>query len=533
MKFFQLINLISSLDIHFKKKDMKKGNFIFSMVVILLMGFNPSSNTFKFTIGQATKTGRITGSIIGKFGDNILILSRTNRGLWFNKMKGTKFIKSAKLNLKYKKKKMFYRGTFIKNKKLYILSSFYNSKAHKDYYFYKEFDVKSMKEMGDLVLIEDVPIKSKARLGNIFVAHSNDSTKTLLMLVHPDKGKKKQEIIFVVLNKDMSVLWKKKSYLKYLDKEFKITSKSVDNKGNVYIAGKKYFKKSSRKSVPYKYHIVIFNKDADDFNDIEINLKKYYINDMVLTIADNGDIVFAGFYSPDKSWTVDGSFYLRLDGKTHEAISDNYKEFTSSFITKGFSERTKKKAKRKEKKGKNIQFYKYDLSDMVMRTDGGIILIAEQYYVVVYTTTSVNGAMYTHYEYYYNDIIIVNIDNKGNIVWNSKISKFQSSGTTSHLSYIMGVYNNNLYFVINDNPKNRLIKESSHHRDYGGGRNADLVAFTVNPAGKVNKEFVKNTKPFKFLMCPKMSYFDTENGAFYLTGWYPRKTLNLAEIKIE
>jgi len=512
---------------------MKKNIFIFSIVFIILVGFNPSSKSFKFSIGQPVRTGKITYLVVGKFGDDVVILSRDAKNFYYNKMKGTKFISNTKLNLKYQKKSMNYEGHFIKNNELFILSSFYNSKVRKQYYFYRKFDVKQMKESGDLVLIGDIPVKSRVRLGDISVAQSNDSTKIVLYMFNPDRGKKKQEIIFVVLDKDMKVLWKKKSFIKYLDKEFKFTYVTVDNQGVVYFAGKRYFKKSGKKSTPYVYHIFIFKQGEEEPEDIEVNLHKYYINDMVLKVADNGDIVFAGFYSPDKSWTIDGSFYLRLDGKTHEVVSDNYKEFTTSFITQGYSERIQNKAKRKEKKGKNVQFYEYDLNDIVMRSDGGIILVAEQFYITIYTTTSSNGTITTHYTYYFNDIIIVNINNKGIIEWNKKISKSQVSGGPSHLSFVMGVYNNNIYFIVNDNPKNRSITESSNRKAYGGSKNADLVLYTISRDGEIKREFVKNTKPYKFIMSPESSYFSGQDGIFYLTGWYPRKKLLMASVEIE
>lgn len=511
---------------------MKKTTFLISFIIVSLVGFMPSSDAFKFSIGKVTKIGTTTSKIIGKFGDDVIVLSGTFKKVHFVKMQGTKFIKKVPLNLKYKDKNMNYEGSFINKNKLYYLTSFYNAKTHKEFYFYKEFNTKSMKDVGELNLIGEVPVRSKSRLGSIGVVQSNDSTKTVLYLFNPDKGKNKQEIVFIVLDQDLQVVWKKSTYLKYLDKEFRITSVTIDNKGTVYFAGKKYIKKSSRKSVPYKYHILIFKEGEEEADDIEINLKKYFINDMALRIANNGDIVFAGFYSPDESWSIDGSFYLRLDGKSHEVASNNYKEFPLSFISQGHSEYQKKKAKKKEKKGKNIQLYKYDLSDIIMRTDGGIILVAEQYYSVTYTTTTANGGTTTHTTYYYNDIIIVNIDNKGNIVWNKKISKYQMSGNPWPFSYALGVYDNNIYFVVNDNPKNRLQKPSHSTRAYGGRKDVDIIIYTVEPKGDIKKTFVKNTKPYKFIMHPYLTYFDDTEGVFYISSLLPRKSIRIGTIEL-
>ena len=127
------------------------------------------------------------------------------------------------------------------------------------------------------------------------------------------------------------------------------------------------------------------------------------------------------------SFNVDGTYWLKIDPKTQEIISQNFKEFDIDFITQNMKKRQEKKAKRKEAKGKEVELFSYDLDEIIFDNSGGAVLIGEQYFITTSTSTDSNGRTRTTYRYHYNDIIVVKISSDGNIDWAEKIPKVQVS----------------------------------------------------------------------------------------------------------
>ncbi len=517
---------------------MKKVIALSLLFFLIVTAFSTSTGSdFIFKKGKEYKTqSERFSDVIGKINGNIFRIGFKSGAAYLIKFSGLNLLNEIKLDLKYKSKKMKYETAFITSGKIVILSSFYNGKDHKEYFFYRFFDGDKMEYSSDLKIMGKVSAKNRRNLGDAFVTFSNDSSKIAVSLYNSGrkKNKERQKVIFSVFNKDLSLLWTGDKALKYRDKMFIINGSAVDNKGNFYIRGQLWIGKGNRRLSSYERHVLIFNKDDDEPEDISVKLNKFTIKYMTLNIAANGDIVIAGFYTPDLTKGIDGSFYLRLDRKTHEVVSSNYKAFPLNFITQGLEQRTKEKMKKKEEKGKNQMLYNYILKDIIMRDDGGIILVAEQFYIEERTVYTANGGYSTYYTYYYGDIIVVNINNNGIIQWNKKIHKYQyTSGSTSRLSYDLGVYDNVIYIIYNDNPANRNLGTLSKLKAYGARKNSDLILCSIDKEGNIKKHFIFNSKEENFLPFGHSAFFDYESGTFYLENYLSKKhKLQLGSLRV-
>src|SRR5262249_40949277 len=155
----------------------------------------------------------------------------------------------------------------------------------------------------------------------------------------------------------------------------------------------------------------------------------------------------AGFYSEKDTRGIKGPYYLALDRSTKQIKHESYGVFDHDFVTMYMTEKEEKKADRKaKKKGEDLGIeWDYDLREIVRKEDGGAILMAEQYYMYVQTvcTSTGNGGQTCRniYHYVYNDIIAVNIDASGNIVWSAKVPKRQHTTNDGGMysSYAMAV----------------------------------------------------------------------------------------------
>jgi hypothetical protein len=308
-------------------------------------------------------------------------------------------------------------------------------------------------------------------------------------------------------------LWEKEIRLPYKEDLFEVTDYEVDNFGNVHLLGIifKEKRKEKRKGKPnYKYQVLSYRNQGDELIEYPIAISGKFLTDMQIAVNSNQDIICGGFYSVEGTFSIKGSYFLKVDGETKEIIEKSFKDFGIDFITQNMKKREEKKAKKKDEKGKNVELFEYDLDRIILRSDGGAVLVGEQYYVVVKTVTTfdANGRSQTRttYKYYYNDIIVVSVLPDGSIDWTEKIPKRQATINDGGFfsSYAMSVIGNKLYFVFNDNPKNLFYKGSGKLYNFNNSKGSLIVLVELNMEGKQTREALFSAKEAGILTRPKV-----------------------------
>lgn len=375
------------------------------------------------------------------------------------------FVKSAELELKYENKYRKFEDIIQFNDKLYLFTSFKNQKLDKNFLFMQTINTSSLTLNDDMSMIAEIDFSGKAKFnGGLFdCAISPDSSKMLVYYDLPYEKGTNEKFGFRSYDMNMNLLWEKEVSLPYKEELFDVERYRIDNEGNTYVLGRlfKDKKKVERKGLPnYNYLVISYTNSGNTVNEYPISITGKFITDMQIAIDDNLDIICGGFYSDEGTFSIKGSYYLRVDGKTKEIKSQSFKEFSVDFLTQFLTEREAEKIEKKIEKGKDVEMYHYDLRELIRRDDGGAVLVAEQYYVHVVTTTirNSNGTYSTTTTYYYNydDILVINISPSGNIDWATKIRKSQISTNDGgpYSSYALAVTGDKLYFIFNDNPKN-------------------------------------------------------------------------------
>jgi hypothetical protein len=222
---------------------------------------------------------------------------------------------------------------------------------------------------------------------------------------------------------------------------------------------------------------------------------------------------------------VRGTFYLLIDANTKEIKKEYYQEFDPSFLIDFMSER---------KAGKGKELLQYDLNQLEIRRDGGVVLIAEQFYVKElrdYNNYYPSSSRYYYpsyssywrypYRYYqnpymnddsevqfnYNDIMVINIRPNGTIQWAKRIPKRQRSKNDGgrYSSYALSIAKGKMFFVFNDNPKN-LHKQSNDLKihNYTKGKESVVVLVTLDGKGEVKKEPLFQERDTKTTTKPKV-----------------------------
>lgn len=343
--------------------------------------------------------------------------------------------------------------------------------------------------------------------GNKYQFQSSiDSSKILITyrLLHKSKNDavSKEQVGFCVIDGKLNILDNNIITMPYTEKKMDNEDYEVDRNGNAFLLAKVYGdgeKKTKEKGKP-DYHYEVFRLQhgtKDDLKNIKLDTESKFITDILITEQSTGDIIIAGFYSNKKQTrgttftsavnSSDGVFLVKIDANgTPVNYGKGYYEFPAEALKQFMSERAQKKLEKKEDKGE------LEAKDLVMRkvisnADGSMEILGEEYKMV--TTTSYNGrSTTTHTNYYYDDILDMRIDAKGEMVWTKKVPKRQvGSAGRGSMSFYAYTLNNCTYLFYTDNIKNlklSLDKEPASHSDGLGGY---LVYYKIDASGNITK----------------------------------------------
>jgi hypothetical protein len=435
-----------------------------------------------------------------------------------------KLKKSKEIDLRYKKKKRDFEKVLYLNNQFYLMTSF-NNKAHKaNYLFVQSIKKKSLSLSNKIKKIAESPARDEYREGKFNFHISKDSSNVLIYSQLPYQKKGAERFSLQVFDNNFEKKWERDIQLPYPDNRFSITDYRVDNNGNVYLLGVLYENQSGflRRNMNYQYIILAYTEDGEESEEYDVNMKDKFITDLTFRVGKDGKLICSGFYSEKNSFSIKGTYFFQIDPITSEVSNANYKEFDFDFVTEYYSDRKKRKAKKAEEEGntrRSAELYQYSLNDLILRSDGGAVLIAEQYYVERREDSRLtNGGFYNPYgfrnnqfreniEYYYNynDIIIVNIRPNGEIQWASRIPKRQETRNDGgyYSSYAMAIVRDKICFVYNDNGKNFGAKKNN--RRYGfNGSNSILALTEVGMNGSVNTYPISSNREQGIITRPKI-----------------------------
>lgn len=423
----------------------------------------------------------------------------------------------TELNLKEGKKDKVYEFVVDTEEKIYLFSSFRNQKLKKKFLFSQSVNKKTLQVNSDLKKVAEIDYSSRNRYKSGTFSHelSDDKSKVLIYYTVPVGKNEPSKKGLHVLNDQMKQLWAKNVKMP-ADAGFGLKDFKIDNDGNVHLLGIVYengTSKEKRKGKPnYHYEIISYYSQGKKVKKYPVKVQGKFLRDMQIAIGTNNNIICAGFYSSKGTFSISGTFFLKINRNSKKIVTQNFKEFGIDFITQNMTVRQEKKTKKKKAKGKNVELYEYDLDDLIIKPDGGVYLVGEQFFVKVvqHTSTDSNGntRTTTSYHYYYNDIIVVNFSPSGKIEWTEKILKKQHTVNDGgfYSSYVTCVQGDKMFFVFNDNVKNLQENDKNKYAYFTKSKKTStLVMVEVSNKGQQKKEVIFAARSYPILARPLLS----------------------------
>jgi len=346
-----------------------------------------------------------------------------------------------------------------------------------------------------------------AKVAKLSIVPAYDSTKFLVLAEREQSKRNKKEeekIILTVFNNLGEKEWQKNiSISNKLDGEIKIQQQQIAPNGDIYFLLKEYLTEKIKETIKddkgnkvpgYKYRIVKITNKGNTTKDFSIDLGDKYVNSADLKInTQSNNLIVSGFYNDQDNEVLRGLFYLEVDN-SNAVIKKDSKDFPQDFIDE-FKKNGGTKKDKKNNDDDDLGLKKgFRVDKIYPRENGGAYLVSEFYQLVIVTTMTSSGPRFT-YHYYNNDIIAASIGADGTIGWFNRIPKRQHE-INSHIfsSYVSTVYDDKLYILFNDNPKNMEIDDDEKSAGVlGNFKNTNCVMHAIDSTGKdIKKELFKN-----------------------------------------
>jgi hypothetical protein len=466
--------------------------FTILIFTLFIINYSAKAQDIKIIEGEEIKSKMVINRIVGEIDGKVYAVFYAKKKFYLRSYnKDLSIDKFTEIIMEHNNKKLEMHGVVKIMNRIYSLGEFNNKKMHKKYLLFQEHSPKTLKVIREWKVLGEIPYEKKRRSGDFSFSYSQNKRRVLVYHFLPNKKGAKQKIAFSVLDSNMNKVWSNKVTLPYADNLFAIKDFEVDDEGNVYLIGKKWRGKQKdviNGKINFSYLILGYKEQDKEAKEYKLALKDKFITQVRLAMDNKLNLVCAGFYTNTKNiYSLGGSFILKINHKTSDVMVSDYKDFSIDFITSLKSKRKKEKAKKKKKKGKTVEMPEYDLDALVLRDDGGVLLVGERNYVISHTYTDANGNMYTTYTYYSRNIIAVNFNPDGSVKWMRRIPKSQSSHSPYFLSYVSATYDDNLYFIYNDYVDNKNINNEIDFKHFAINRKkSNLVAYRINSEGETN-----------------------------------------------
>lgn len=389
-----------------------------------------------------------------------------------------KKIGSIDLYKALKGKQEFIEDIFWHHNKLIMITQHLNRAEKKYQLIIRKLSADKLSLTGDKIVFKEIEYDWTLGRPTLDYRLSKDSTKLMLLYNLPNKRNNEEKIGYTILNKNLKPITERTLTIPIKDRFFEIDGYEVANSGEMVIWGNEFFNANKSLTITGKpnFQTSIFYthpKKPEILNRVNVKDTELFISQMQLAFTNNNQLIGVGYYSTESTETLKGTIYIKVN-KNEAALEIQQKsDLPLAALIEGLSEAESKKLTRRNKSGKSVELSNFVVDQLLLREDGGAIIIAEEYFESSYSrggTGFYAGPFGTNQRetvtnYHHNDILIINLNPDGSIGWSKKVTKKQNSTDGGYYSsYTPAIIYDKFYLFYNDHAKN-LFKENTNNKD--------------------------------------------------------------------
>ncbi len=248
---------------------------------------------------------------------------------------------------------------------------------------------------------------------------------------------------------------------------------SISNDGTAYVTA---FTIVGAQNYADQFWILKLSPGATKFESNELQLNEKYAASGYMKIDNvNNRVYFGGFYSDKKNGSFNGIIYADFDVASGRYLTSRLIPFDQELIIAAGA------------RHKNHAFDNYEVKQLIVKNDGGFVLVAEVHYITTRSNYTPGFGYYSYYspymtsmvrEYHFDDIMALSYNKDAVRDWSSFIPKMQYSQEDGGVfsSYSLLNTGGTLAFMFNDfNASHSRIQLAT----LDGGGKTDIHAFTA------------------------------------------------------
>ena len=356
-----------------------------------------------------------------------------------------------------------------------------------------------------LTSIGSIDYKKSNHKGTFDFVESQDYSKLLVIESPPYEKYNMEKFRLTMYNDSLKQLWTTEIKLPYLDQEFKIIGKQVDENGNVFLLttyNNVLSKQNKNRGAMIKnYTVLVYNNRKNKLKEFDIQLKDKWVNGLNMSFKKDGNLMVGGFYNDTKEGASSGTICMTIDKDSIVIKNKSLNPFSDGFTNQFVSGR-------QQSKKMDLKDFHFDY--FVNGHDGSMYMTAEQYFVRTssYFDQRTGVTNYTYY-YHYNDIIVVKIDSDGKELWTKKIAKKQvtSNDNGDYSGYVVVPNKNGISVIYNDNLKNFEENEAEEIRTMNNPQRSITAMVNINTNGEITKNLLFDTEEQETIILTKIGKY--------------------------
>ncbi len=343
------------------------------------------------------------------------------------------------------------------------------------------------------------------------VASSQDKSK--IACYYPVLGEDKSvRLKLALLDDNLNIIYRKMIPLSDPGNPLLIRKVLPDNNGNVFILLEKEEDRSRKKNQDNESFKIKLLTVSGELKNIDFRFQRPVFRKLYIEIDNvNHNLVAAGFYTDDVGEEAQGYFYFVYNLDSSAVTSSYYMKFGSDLIF----DVTGKDAS-KDVKG----FYSFEIYDLVLRFDGGAVIVAESRFSteentqVATFTPSIGPSFRTINISYYNDVMLLSVFPDGTLDWSEVLKKKQVSEDDDGFfsSFCTMTTGGKLRFIYNEEiyPKTNISQ------------------YSVDKKGKVERNYLFNSGDKNVTIIPRLAMQISANEVL-IPSWR-RSTLSFVKL---
>lgn len=432
---------------------MKKYFIVFFIANLLLLNSNTSLAQKVQISAPVDVANEVDYELIGRYEDHFLLYRKSETKFYIQSFATNDLKQNWVKTIEFSKKDIT-PFKIVPHKESFSILYYFHKKG-KTYISGKEFNNEA-EEIGDF---------SIGSFNSPLILHRHqiiNSKNKQFFLVYVLGYNGSIEIMnFNIFDKKM--VWQKDLKFPELSKQKEFEQVLVNNQGETFIVFNENNSKRLTQSHQFAIQKISPNQTKTAYS---IPFKGYISHDMNVQYDEiNEQLVASGLYSSPKS-TVNGIFYFNTNLQDTPIIQTSELEETFMRSLTG-------------KKGKRITgIQNFTICQLVLRKDGGALLVAEQRFAYESSMTfyEEEERKRTQADYLYENILVASIHPSGKVYWKDVLFKSQSS-ENDNARY-------SSFFAVKTNSSIRFLYNNDISWD------TSIFEYVINSSGNVQRNVV-------------------------------------------